>query len=177
MGAGISLDGFPRSLLASSASTIASGVGAASSAASAILESHEGPAASRGLLVSVQDAPLSATAATSRGSEVPSFSMGELSIAEHSSILDSILDSVSTARSAQDVLPQSLPFSEAMPAAPAAGGFAGGSATSSGGAGGLDLGGVLAALLASLLGGKFVWYARKFLKPNSAFHLIVNQPG
>ena len=67
-------------------------------------------------------------------------------------------------------VPQSLPFSGAPPA-PASGG----SAASSGGTG-PQLGGALALLLIALLGGKFLWYARNFLKPDSPFQLIVNQP-
>jgi hypothetical protein len=36
---------------------------------------------------------------------------------------------------------------------------------------------VLAAVLISLLGGKPLWHAREFLKPDSAYGMIVNQPG
>ncbi len=67
-----------------------------------------------------------------------------------------------------------MPFSGALPAPPAP--ASGGSAPSSGGTG-LQLSGALALLLIALLGGKFLWYSRDFLKPNSAYGLIVNQPG
>jgi hypothetical protein len=37
--------------------------------------------------------------------------------------------------------------------------------------------GVLTFVLILILGGKFVWHARDFLKPNSAFELPIEQPG
>ena len=68
--------------------------------------------------------------------------------------------------------PPASPFQGVVPAGGAAGGF------SSAGFGGTghDLGGVLSALLIALLSGKFLWYARAFLRPNSVFLQIVNQP-
>jgi hypothetical protein len=90
----------------------------------------------------------------------------------------SLLDSLTTAAAMHEVSsqsPWSLPFSGAPPA-PASGGASGVSAASSGGTG-PQLGGALALLLIALLGGKFLWYARNFLKPDSPFQLIVNQPG
>jgi len=100
-------------------------------------------------------------------SDTPPFFMEE-----NSSVVDFATTTV--ARGIQNGLPQqSLPFSGAMPVA---GGASGGSAPSFGGAG-PDLGGVLTLLLASLLSAKFLWYARKFLRPDSVYGLIVNQPG
>jgi hypothetical protein len=96
------------------------------------------------------------------------------SAAEHSSLLDS-LTTAAAMHDASSQSPWSLPFSGAPPA-PASGGASGGSAASSGGTG-PQLGGALALLLIALLGGKFLWYARNFLKPDSPFQLIVNQPG
>ncbi len=103
------------------------------------------------------------TAPPSGRPAVPLFSM-----AEHSLISDFATTTV--ARNASSQLPQSLPFSGALPA-PASGSASGGS--SLGGAGK----GALALLLIALLSGKFLWYARNFLKPDSAHGLIINQPG
>jgi hypothetical protein len=94
---------------------------------------------------------------------------------EHSSILN-FPTTTTTARSIQDRLPQSLPFSGAMPAVPASSGGASGSSAPSFGGAGSELG-VLTLLLIALLGGKFLWNARNILKPNSIFHLVINQPG
>jgi hypothetical protein len=68
-----------------------------------------------------------------------------------------------------------LPFS-GTPPIPASGSTSGGSAPSSGGAG-PQLSCALALVLIALLGGKFLWHRRDFLKPDSPFQLIVNQPG
>ena len=92
------------------------------------------------------------------------------SAGEHSSIVDFV---TTTVYGTSNQLPRSLPFSGALPAA---GSAPGGSVPSLGGAG-PDLGGVITLLLIALLGGKFVWYAHQFLKPNSAFRLLINQPG
>ena len=112
--------------------------------------------------------------------------MGSLSALEaYSSILDSsILDSslfdsftaTAAAAAAHDAASRSpwSPFS-GTPQIPASGGASGGSAPSSGGTG-YQLSGALALVLISLLGGKFLWYRRDFLKPDSPFQLIVNQP-
>jgi hypothetical protein len=89
-----------------------------------------------------------------------------------SSMLDSFTTTAAPARDASSQSPQSLPFSGTLPAAPAPSGASGGA-----GSGGPDLGGVLAALLISFLGGKLLWYARNFLKPDSVYGLLVNQPG
>jgi hypothetical protein len=94
---------------------------------------------------------------------VPLFSMEE-----HSSIGDFAI--TTAARNASGQLPQSLPFSGTLPAP--ASGSASGSAS-----GGSSLGGALALLLIALLSGKFLWYARDSLKPDSVYGLIVNQPG
>jgi hypothetical protein len=90
--------------------------------------------------------------------------------AKHSSLLDFGAMTAAVRGSSSRSL-QSSPFSGA-PLAPASGG----SAPSSGGTG-LQLSGALALLLIALLGGKFLWYVRDFLKPDSFYGLIVNQPG
>jgi hypothetical protein len=94
--------------------------------------------------------------------------------AKHSSLLDFGAMTAAVRGSSSRSL-QSSPFSGA-PLAPASGGASGGSAPSSGGTG-LQLSGALALLLIALLGGKFLWYVRDFLKPDSFYGLIVNQPG
>jgi len=140
-------------------------------------------------LMGGQQVSLTAPSSEGRGSSVV---VGSLSALEaYSSILDSsildssILDSslfdsftataAAAGHEASSQSPWSLPFSGAPPV-PASGSASGGSAPSSGGAG-PQLSGALALVLISLLGGKFLWYRRDFLKPDSPFQLIVNQPG
>jgi len=106
------------------------------------------------------------TAPPSDRPAVPLFSM-----AEHSLISDFATTTV--ARNASSQLPQSLPFSGALPA-PASGSASGGS--SLGGAG-PHPGGALALLLAAQQCDQFLWHVRDFLKPDSIYGLIVNQPG
>jgi hypothetical protein len=72
----------------------------------------------------------------------------------------------------QNQMPQPFPAG-GMPVA--AGGFSGGSTSSSSG-GGLDTG-ILGLLAVLLLGGKFLWSARDFLKPNTAPLLAIERPG
>jgi hypothetical protein len=116
-------------------------------------------------LIASQLIPL---AATTRGHPgvVSLFSLGE-----HRSVLDF---ATSTVGSASNQLPQSLPFSGSLPAAPASGSASGGSGL--GGAGPGEKA-ILSLLLIGLLGGKLLWHAREFLKPNSVYGQIVNQPG
>jgi hypothetical protein len=107
---------------------------------------------------------------TAASRAVPLFSVGE-----HFSIRDyfaAMAAAVAAARNASSQLPQSLPLSGALPGAlpaPASGSASGGT--------GLDLSGALALLLSALLCAKFLWYLRDYLKPDSAYGLIVNQPG
>ena len=124
----------------------------------------EGPSSSRAPMGG-QRVPL--TAPPSGRPAVPLFSM-----AEHSLISDFATTTV--ARNASSQLPQSLPFSGALPA-PASGSASGGS--SLGGAGPHPGGALAHQRLIALLSGKFLWYARNFLKPDSAHGLIINQPG
>jgi hypothetical protein len=127
---------------------------------------------SPGLISSEQSSSMSPARATMGGllSQILHFSADE-----HLSILE-IATTARGVLQLQDGLPQSLPFSGGMPAGSASGGAPGGSAPSFGGAG-FDLGGAFTALLIALLGGKFLWYTRQFLKPNSAFQLLLNEPG
>jgi hypothetical protein len=101
---------------------------------------------------------------------VPFFSEGE-----HSSILD--FATATTVHNASSQVPQPLPYSGTLPVlpAPTSGSASGGSSSFSGA--GRDLEGALAFFLILILGGKFVWYARDFLKPGSTYGLPINQPG
>jgi hypothetical protein len=71
----------------------------------------------------------------------------------------------------QDQMPQAFPDG----AMPAAGSLSGGSSLSSS-SGGFEAG-ILGLLAVLLLGGKFLWTARDFLKPNAALLLAIEQPG
>jgi hypothetical protein len=90
-----------------------------------------------------------------------------------------MLDSATatTVHNASSQAPQPLPYSGTLPVlpAPTSSSASGGSSSFSGA--GPDTGGTLALFLILFLGGKFAWYARDFLKPDSPFRLIVNQPG
>ena len=119
----------------------------------------EGSSSSRGFVGTQQ-----ALVALSGRPAVPLFSTGE-----HSPILD-FAPTTTVHSTSNNQLPQSAPFSGALPAVPAPGG------SSMGGAG-PDAGGMLTLLLIVLLGGKALWYARNFIKPNSVYGLIINQPG
>ena len=120
----------------------------------------EGSSSSRGFVGTQQ-----ALVALSGRPAVPLFSTGE----EHSPILD-FAPTTTVHGTSNNQLPQSVPFSGALPAVPAPGGSSmGGTAP--------DAGGVLTLLLIALLGGKALWYARNFIKPNSVYGLIINQPG
>jgi hypothetical protein len=78
---------------------------------------------------------------------------------------------------ASSQVPQPLPYSGTLPVlpAPTSSSASGGSSSLSGA--GRDLDSALALILILILGGKFVWHARDFLKPDSAFHLLIKQPG
>ena len=146
------------------------------SASSMLVSGLEDSSSSQTLMGGQQ---VSLTAPSSEGRS----SVGSLSVLEaYSSLLDSSLfDSLTAtaaaaaAHDASSRSPQSLPFS-GTPPIPASGSTSGGSAPSSGGTG-PHLSGALAFVLIALLGGKFLWYRRDFLKPDSPFQLIVNQPG
>jgi hypothetical protein len=71
----------------------------------------------------------------------------------------------------QDQMPQSFPDG----AMPAAGSLSGGSSLSSS-SGGPEAG-ILGLLAVLLLGGKLLWTARDFLKPNAALRLAIERPG
>jgi len=165
--------------VASSATTLdgISSVGVSSTEAapaSRVLASGlEDPSSSHDTLMGGQQ--VSPTATSSGGRSVGSLSALEA----YSSILDSsILDSLTTTAAAvhdaSSEPPLSSPFSGALPI-PASGSASGGSAPSSGGTG-HELGGALTFVLIALLAGKFLWYRRDFLKPDSPYGLIVNQP-
>lgn len=104
---------------------------------------------------------------------VPSPGSAPTRVGVDSWVLDAAARTATVVRNASSQLPQSSPLSGAPPT-PAPAGASGGS--SLGGAG-PDLGGALALLLIALLGGKFLWYARNFFRPDSVYGLIVNQPG
>ena len=115
---------------------------------------------------------------TAPSSEGRSSVVGSLSAVEaYSSLFDSLTTTAATAAAhdASSRSPGSVPFSGAPPV-PASGSTSGGSAPGSGGTG-HQLSGALALVLIALLGGKFLWYRRDFLRPDSPFQLIVNQPG
>jgi hypothetical protein len=101
---------------------------------------------------------------------VPFFSDGE-----RSSISD--FATATTVHNASSQMPQPLPYSGTLPVlpAPSSSSASGGSSSFSGV--GRDLDSVLAFILILILGGKFVWYARDFVKPDSAFQLLIKQPG
>jgi len=94
---------------------------------------------------------------------------------EYSSILD--FATATTVHNASGQVPQPLPYSGTPPAlpAPTSSSASGGSSSFSGA--GRDLDGALAFVLILILGGKFVWYARDFLKPDCAFQVPIKQPG
>jgi hypothetical protein len=101
---------------------------------------------------------------------VPFFPVGE-----RSSILD--FGTATTVHHASGQVPQPLPYSGTLPPllpAPTSSSASGGSSSFSSAS--RDLEGALAILLILFLGGNFAWYARNFLKPDSPFQLIVNQP-
>jgi hypothetical protein len=89
------------------------------------------------------------------------------------SFFEKVLLALNLARmkNVQDQMPQAFPDG----AMPAAGSLSGGSSSSSS-SGGLEAG-ILGLLAALLLGGKFLWTARDFLKPNAALLLAIEQPG
>jgi hypothetical protein len=101
---------------------------------------------------------------------IPFFSDGE-----RSSISD--FATASTGHNASSQMPQPLPYSGTLPVlpAPSSSSASGGSSSFSGV--GRNLDGALALILILILGGKFVWYARDFVKPDSAFQLLIKQPG
>jgi hypothetical protein len=125
-------------------------------------------------------APESAPADTEQASLTATMGGGRLAFpffseGDHSSILDSA--TATTVHNASGQAPQPLPYSGTLPVlpAPTSSSASGGSFSSSGGD--RDLKGVLASFLILILGGKFVWYARDFLKPDSAFQVPIKQPG
>jgi hypothetical protein len=125
-------------------------------------------------------APESAPADTEQASLTATMGGGRLAFpffseGDHSSILDSA--TATTVHDASGQAPQPLPYSGTLPVlpAPTSSSASGGSSSSSGAD--RDLKGVLASFLILILGGKLVWDARDFLKPDSAFQLPIKQPG
>jgi hypothetical protein len=97
----------------------------------------------------------------------PLFSARELS-----SLFDHFVAAATTAPDSRGGA-LSLPFSGTAPA-PVSGSSSSGAGASSGGSG---LGTVVLLLGITALAGRLMLFSRKFLKPNSAYELIVNQPG
>jgi hypothetical protein len=122
----------------------------------------------------------SAPADTERASLTATMGGGRLAFpffaeGDHSSMLDSA--TATTVHNASSQAPQPLPYSGTLPIlpAPTSSSASGGSSGFSGA--GRDVKGVLTFFLILTLGGKFVWHARDFLKPDSAFQLPIEQPG
>ena len=125
-------------------------------------------------------APESAPADTEQASLTATMGGGRLAFpffseGDHSSILDSA--TATTVHNASGQVPQPLPYSGTLPVlpAPTSSSASGGSSSFSGA--GRDVKGVLTFFLILILGGKCVWHARDFLKPDSAFQLPIKQPG
>jgi len=121
-------------------------------------------------LAGSEQAPPTVTTMGGGRLRVPFFSEGELS-----SILD--FAAATTVHDASGQAPQPLPYSGTLPVLPAPAPSSASGGTSGLSGAGRDLHGALAFFLVLTLGGKFAWYARDFLKPDSAFLLPINQPG